>query len=311
VRSTLRGAPRYPLSVPLSRLEVVMDEEQRPDYRSQFVDNGVNRVLVRSDGVRGQAQLKWSDPGAPIEFDGDVVIGSPTRPLLVAYDGLTLLFRPGGQMQIGASEKDRAVLQVRNDVPSRPVMFGAADDSTGWDGLRILTDSSVSGDEMVFTGAAMGAANVSVESGTFDVENVLFRGSGRGTGLSVSGLGALADVTKATFNNYRIGVNTADRARLELSRSTVSGNSEWGVRNEDPVMCQRAAQVYWGATTGPVDESAAKDGCMNAANSSPGADRVSDDVDWWPYALDNTAYTPADGIGPNAKRVYLPSCNRP
>ena len=58
-------------------------------------------------------------------------------------------------------------------------------------------------------------------------------------------------------------------------------------------------------------ESAAKDGCMNARNDSPGADRVSEDVEWWPYAIDDTNFTPAPGIGPNAKRIYLPFAHQP
>ncbi len=311
VRTTLRGAPGYPVAVPLSRLEVVMDEEHRPDYRNVLVENGTNRILVHADGVRGQARLEWSDPGAPLEFDDDVVVGSPSRPLLVMHDGLTLLFRAEAHFQIGVSAADRAAAQVRNDVPSRPVMIGAAQDATGWGGVRILRDSTFAGSEVVFSGVAADAANVAVEGGFLDVDRVQFRGSKRGTGLLVTGQGARADISEALFTDYRVGIQTALRGRLDLRRSSVRGNLEWGIRNDDPAICQRADRVFWGVPTGPQDDSEARDGCMNAANNSPGADRVSDDVEWWPYALDETAYTPVAGLGPNPKRVFLPALDRP
>ncbi len=310
VRTTLRGAPGYPLAVPLSYVEVVMDEEHRQEYRNSLVENGTNRILVRVDGARGQAHLDWSDPGAPLEFDGDVVVGSPTRPLLVMNDGLTLLFRANSHLQIGASAMDRAAVQVRNDVPSRPVMIGAARDVEGWGGVRILRDSTFGGSEMVFSGAAADGANVTVEGGFLDIDRVQFRGSRRGIGLLVTGQGSRADISDGLFTEYRIGIQTANRGRLDVSRSSIRGNLEWGIQNQDPALCQRAIRVYWGAPGGPQDDSDAADGCMNAKNNSPGADRVSDDVEWWPYAIDEAVYAPVSGIGPNPKRVFLPSLTR-
>lgn len=310
VRSTLRGAVAYPLAVPLSRLEVVMDEEHRAEYRNRLVDNGANRILVQVDGPRGQSHIDWADPGAPLEFDGNVIIGSPNRPLVVMHDGLALLFRAGAGLQIGITANDRAAVQVRDDVLSRPVSFGAAQEA-GWAGLRIMPDSTFAGSEIVFSGAAADAANVTVNGGLFDVERVVFRGSKRGIGLSVVGQGARADVSAARFEDYRIGVHTANRGRLDLSRSTVRGNLEWGVKNEDAAICQRALRVFWGVPTGPEDDSDARDGCMNAKNHSPGGDRVSDDVEWWPFAVDESSYTPVTGVGPNPKRLYLPALDRP
>jgi hypothetical protein len=109
------------------------------------------------------------------------------------------------------------------------------------------------------------------------------------------------------FEALGTGIRTRDGASLDISRSVIAGNAAWGIRNEDPTRCQRALQVWWGVATGPQDGSEVRDGCMNAKNASPGADKVSDDVEWWPFAIDDTDFTPSPGIGPNAKRVYLPT----
>jgi hypothetical protein len=64
--------------------------------------------------------------------------------------------------------------------------------------------------------------------------------------------------------------------------------------------------VYWGAAGGPNDPSDAKDDCLNGKNESMGGDKVSDDVDWWPYAINDTNFDPSPGLGPNPKKAFCP-----
>jgi hypothetical protein len=103
-----------------------------------------------------------------------------------------------------------------------------------------------------------------------------------------------------------IGVAAADGAMVVIVESTVAGNTEWGVLNEHNRFCIDAVRVFWGRAGGPDDASTGPDNCMNAGNISPGADRASDFVDWWPYALNGGDYAPAPGLGPAPKRVLLP-----
>jgi hypothetical protein len=72
------------------------------------------------------------------------------------------------------------------------------------------------------------------------------------------------------------------------------------------LFCLDAVRVFWGRPAGPDDPSNAPDNCMTAANASPGADKVSDFVDWWPYAVNGADYAPAPGLGPNPKTVFVP-----
>jgi hypothetical protein len=130
---------------------------------------------------------------------------------------------------------------------------------------------------------------------------VELRGAGRGTGVVVRGGTSRASLTRARITGHRIGAVARERASLEIQRSWVTGNSEWGVRNEEPTSCLRAVIVWWGSPDGPNDPTDARDGCMNRGNTAPGADRVSEDVRWEPYASDEQL-TPVGG----ANAIFLP-----
>ena len=88
-----------------------------------------------------------------------------------------------------------------------------------------------------------------------------------------------------------------------------AGNGEWGLRNDDPTLCLKTPLVYWGNALGPDDPSDAEDGCLNGGNANPDGDKVSDDVDWWPYAVD-TSWRPSSGLGPNPWRAFCPTVVR-
>ena len=91
---------------------------------------------------------------------------------------------------------------------------------------------------------------------------------------------------------------------LSVDRSLISGNRDWGLLSLRGDSCVQALRVYWGRPKGPEDASAARDGCMDVAYSG-GGDKVSDHVTWWPYAVDER-FTPAQGLGPGMRSLYLP-----
>ncbi len=305
-RTGLRGAAGYPISIQLPQADAVMGEDQRQaGRRNAVMENGINRVLVHSGQTLSANLIVWADPGAPVEFDADVVIASPQTPLVQAYDGLTLLFRPGAGLQLGLNANSRAAFQVQNEAADLPVTLAPADDEVGWDGVRVLQGSTITGEGIVIRGAADGATNLAVEGGRVVLKGLELQGANRGVGLDVTGATGRAEVQESRIENYRIGARASDRGRLQLSRIYLSGNSDWGVLNEDPFLCQVASLVFWGTATGPMDESDAKDGCMNAAYDSPMGQRVSDDVNWWPYAID-AEFTPKEGLPPTPWKLFLP-----
>jgi hypothetical protein len=310
LRSTLRGSDGYPMAIALSQAGAILGEDQtQGGQRNTVEDNKHNRILVRTNQAVTSDLTVWTNPGAPVEFDGDVLVASPQTPLLRAQDGLTLLFRAGAHLQIGLNESSRASLRILNDDPQEPVTIGAADPETGWGGIKLMARSTINGAGLVVHGASDDGAGISVQGGTLLVDDLEIRGhsqSPRGIGLDVAGLLSSVEVTGANIVDNRIGIRTADAAFIRLHRSIVAGNAEWGFLNEDPTVCQAASLVYWGSASGPQDDSDADDGCMNAANVSPQGQKVSDDVNWWPYALD-VNFTPSPGVGPNPWMAFLPS----
>jgi hypothetical protein len=308
-RTTFRGAPAYPVSIPLSVApDVIMGADQiaeGQDLRNHFEDNGQNRVLVHVNGPVTSAKLKdWADPGAPIEFDGSVVAASAAGPRLLWHDGLDLRFRAGASFQLSAPSQ-KGNVEVADDDPDLPVALGPADPASGWGGFRLLAGATLKGTDLSVAGALAGSANMLVDGGNVDMAGLRMRGNGQGIGLDATGPANVV-LTASDFEGLDTGILTRNGARLDISKSVVKGNTAWGIRNEDPTRCQRALQVWWGMPSGPQDASSARDGCMNATNVSPGADKVSDDVEWWPYAINDTDFEASSGIGPNAKRLFLP-----
>ena len=312
-RTTFRGGPGYPVSIPLSvAADVIMGLDQLgegQDMRNTFADNGVNRVLVRVDGPITTAKLKdWADPGAPVEFDGSVVAASAAGPRLLWHDGLDLRFRAGASFQLSAANQ-KGNVDVVDDDPEVPVVLGPVDPAAGWGGLRLLAGSTLRGADLAVAGVLAGDANVLVDGGGVDMSGLAVRGSGQGIGLDATGPANVV-LTGSRFEGLATGIRTRSGARLDIAKSIVQDNGTWGIVNEDPTRCQRALQVWWGVATGPQDDSDARDGCMNATNASPGADKVSNDVEWWPYAINAEDFAPSQGIGPNAKRLFLPLAYR-
>lgn len=313
-QTLFRGATGYPIALPLSKApDVIMGIDQLSDgddLRNRFEDNGTDRVLVHVDGPVTASRLKdWADPGAPVEFDGSLVAASVSGPFLIWHDGLDLRFRPGQGVQL-AGPGMKGNIEAANDDPELPVHVGALDPAAGWAGFKVGSGGFLRGADLSLSGALTGAANLHADGGTVSLSGLSIVGTGPGIGLDAAD-GAKVTLDHGTFKGLEIGLRTKSGAKLDMVQSIVEGNSAWGILNEDPTVCQRALRVYWGKPTGPQDDSDAKDGCMNAKNTSSGADKVSNDVEWWPYAIDPVDFTPSAGIGPNAKRIFLPRAQRP
>lgn len=303
--TVLAGAPGYPLSVPLGRIGVLVARHvASPGDRNIVQDNGVDRFLVSGADIPQSGRFEWYDPGAAIEFDGSLAFtGSSAR--LDLHDGLRLRFRAGQGMRIGGEATQRVTLHFDDDDADDRVALGAADSAAGWGGLTIARGSEATGGGVTISNAAADSANLVVAGGEVDLRDVDLADAA-GIGLDAVGGRAQARLVRSRITGNRIGVRARDDAFVEIAESTVTGNTEVGVVNEHQSFCIDAVRVFWGRQRGPDDASAAPDHCMTAANLSPGADKVSDFVDWWPYALDVEDYRPAPGLGPNPKKLFVP-----
>lgn len=313
-RSTFMGAEGYPLAIPLSSITAIVGEELTvPTNVNRFQENGVDRILVRSDGPFSERRSTWTSPGAPIEFDGSVVIAGPSVPVVELHGGLDIRMPAGSTFTVGGTRDTRAAVRVFDDPRGggEAVAFRPVDGTAGWSGVRVVEGStfesrSETSGVVVYGPVDAGAAAIGVESGasiTLDAGGGLFGEDGEGIGLHVTGGGA-AELHGFTITGHAIGALAGDGGRYLLDSGWVHGNREFGARNDDPAICVTANLIWWGDAAGPNDPSEAPDGCMDAANES-GGDRVSDDVDWSNYAIDDEL-TPVGGIVGDGKKIYMP-----
>lgn len=301
--SVLRGASGHPVEIDFTRIESLLGEAQR-DLPNRYEGNGTNRILVRVDGPYAEARpAVWADPGVPVEFREEAVIVRPTGVSLTWHGGLDLRFAPGGALQIGDSG-GRATVKV---VPAggEPVSLGALDLERGWQGLRVAEGGTFEGEGLRISGAASGSVNLWVAGGVVALEDARFEGSDRAVGVRVSGEGSELRLEDSELRNHELGLELYE-GQVSVSRSTIAGN-EYGFRNENTSLCPLVTLVYWGSPGGPTDPSDEPD-CLGG-DWAGGGDRVSDHVMWWPYAVD-AQYKPAEGLGPNPRRIYLPSAYR-
>jgi hypothetical protein len=301
--TTFRGAAGYPVAVDLPSLDLLLGDTQA-GQQNVYEANGANRILVRSAQAFSQRSSTWADPGVPLELDGSVTLTRPGSAQLTLQGGLRLLFPPGATFRLGLDTASRGAVTVQGGADA-PVTLAARDGDAGWTGVRVSPGSSIQGTGLTVADVAADGVALQVQGGTVELAELTLAGRHRGVGLELAGVAARAEVTGSHILDHRIGVRVGS-GQLVLARSVVSGNSEWGVLNAYPAQCAVAYLVYWGDPQGPNDPSDANDGCLNGAHAGPG-DRVSDDVDWWPYALDPVTFPPAPiSQHPNRPRVYLP-----
>jgi len=310
IHSTFEGAAGYPLRILLTRVSAVMGEEQvEESQRNTFRDNGLDRILVEVDSRLTERSSKWPDPGAPVEFDDDVLVAATGVPLIEAYAGLRLLMRPGKTFGLGVDRDSRAVIRLLDSRVGDRVVFGAADeDGAGWDGLRVNESSILEtrGDDVLLEigGLAADGEGLRVADGRVVLDGLSIEGDGgEATGIHVT-QGGEVEVTAPRLTGLAVGALASEGGRLVLQSGWIEGNAEYGVKNEDAALCQTANLIWWGSPDGPNDPSAAEDGCMDSANESDG-DLVSDDIDWAGYAIDEDL-TPVGGIVGRKKVVFLP-----
>ncbi len=313
-RSTFRGAAGYPLTLPLSHVDAVMGAHQQVMVnRNQYEGNGVDRILVQTAGSElAQRQVVLADPGAGVEFDGDVMLGGTSAPLIDVDAGVRFYLRGGKAMRIGLGPR-QANVRLNEARGATAVEVHAAQPGQPHAGLVIDEGSSLREDDdaavgLVVDGGGAGEAFVTVR-GVLELVGLTVTGdalSTGATGLLVAG-GGEATIEGPRLSQLAVGARAAEGARLILQKGWITACSQWGVVNEDASRCSTAARIWWGDAGGPLDPSAAEDGCMNVANETAGT-RVSDDVDWAGYAIDEQL-TPVGGIQ-GSKKAFLPFARR-
>jgi hypothetical protein len=309
----LTGAAGYPLEVPGGQLDRVLARpvlEACPTPCTNRIEgNGVDRYLAVGDVVPDRGLLHWVDPGAPVEMRGSIRVEASGFTRLDMGDGLELLFAPGEGIFGGADAARRVDLRFPDEDPERPVVLGPADPAAGWAGIVLKSSSLMVGTDVVVEGGPAGEPTIRLENASATLARAVLRNA-PWEALSVEGPSARAEISLSQIRDNRVGIVARDRAMLRLVESTVQGNTEAGVVNEHRAFCIDAIRVFWGRPGGPEDPSDAEDNCIAASNLSPGADMVSDWVDWWPYATSADGYPRAQGMGPNPRFVYLPAAKK-
>lgn len=309
LKSTFAGSAGYPISLPLTHIDVIAGIDQKvAANRSRFENNAVNRVLVRSAGELTQRQITLASPGTGIEFDGDVLFAGGVTPLVDVEAGLDLYLRPGKVFKLGDGVI-RANVRLNDARSNNRVAFLPAEPGKPHGGVQIGAGSSLREAEdstvaIDISGAGAGDAFLAVD-GALDVSGLVLTGDAQSTGAT--GLlvrdGGEAAVAGPRLSKLAVGARVLKGGRLVLQKGWITECSQWGVQNEDSARCTTAALIWWGDEAGPLDASEAEDGCMNAANESAGT-KVTDDVDWEGFAID-TDLTPFGGVR-GEKTAYLP-----
>ena len=312
--SSLHDAAGLPLAIDLTHITAVASDDQLdPEQTNRYADNGVGHILVRVEGRRygsgsSERVLEWADPGAPLAFDEDLVVAADGGLLLRLNGGLDLRFPAGKGMQLS----DTGVRGSLDLHPGRAgaVRMGPIDPAAGWAGLRMVPGSSLDGEGLRIEGVSGDApVSLDVRGGAVSLAGLVLQGvGGAGIGLRLEGEGSQVGLSEARIGGFGTGIESQGPASLQVERSIIAGNADWGVHSEGNPECQLVVQTYWGSPGGPTDPSDAEDDCMDLAYDG-GGDRVSDGVVWWRYAIDE-ALTPAAGIGPGAITIFLPSVVR-
>lgn len=312
LRSELRGSADHPLALPLGRITAILGEDHaEPSMRNRFEENAKGSVLVDSARRYDDRLSTWYDPGAPLEMSEDFVLAAPGTPVLSMHGGVELLFRPGQGLRVGADDEARAVLRLAaGRDAAEPVLFGASAPAEGWAGATVATQSTFETEEdgppLAIDGLAGEGVGLTVQGGLADLVGLTVPGTGESTGLRVTE-GGSATVVGPDLRGHAVGAHALTGGRFILSEGWIHGNADYAALVEDPEICATATLIYWGSEDGPNDPSDAEDDCMDRGNESDG-DRVSDDVDWARYAIDEDL-TPVDG--PILKKpIFLPATLR-
>lgn len=308
-KCTFSGAAGYPISLPLSHIDVIAGADQQSAVRrNRFEGNGVDRVLVRTGSEVTERHVTLASPGAGIEFDGDVLFAGSVSPLIDMDAGLDFYLRGGKTFKVGEGGI-RASVRLNDSRGADRIRFLAAEPGKPHGGLQIGAGSSLRDAEdatvaVEVTGAGAGVAFVKVAGG-LEVAGLTVTGdalSAGATGVLVED-GGEATVAGPRLSKLAIGVHVQPGGRIVLQNGWITECSQWGVLNEDATRCPKATLIWWGDEKGPLDASDARDNCMNIANPSAGT-KVSDYVDWEGYAIDSDL-TPFGGVS-GKKRAYLP-----
>lgn len=303
--STLHHAAGYPLAIAAPRLEAVSGEDQDdPGLRNRYQNNGVERLLVRTRLPLDERLVSLTDPGLPLEAEGSLTIASPVNAVVKLAGGLDLRFRQGQGLLLAGGDQ-RADLSFGPGRSGRPVTLGPLDAAAGWSGIKAGKGAALNGAGLQVQGPLSGGeALLDLDQAAAELSELQLDGQqASAVGLRI-GPGATLGLSRSKLQGCDTGILALAGASAVLERSTIAGNSDWGLRHLGSDHCLVAQLIYWGNPNGPTDPSEAHDGCLDRAYAG-GGDKVSDHVQWWRYAIDEQ-YTPAGGMGPGVRRIFLP-----
>ncbi len=128
------GAPGYPVAIVPRAVS-----EFTGGIRSAeaFQDNAVQRIRVLADSVEMDLPVsaEWSNPGVPLEIDGDLRVASPDVARFFLGSGLDLVFAEGSGLYLGDAGAGEAELYVEGSRIRPVTMRGASEQPGSWRGL--------------------------------------------------------------------------------------------------------------------------------------------------------------------------------
>jgi hypothetical protein len=262
-----------------THVPVSMSLVSEPVFQNvQFLGNGYTALGVLTESIA--QDLRWpvravsGRANMPWLLQGQLTIGL----------GATLTIQPGVIVKSttgGSIVVQRAIQALGRSVePESLIVFTSyRDDFYGGD---------TNMDGAATAPAASDWNHVTIEGTAIDPQvvfrNCVFRygGSGGTTG-ALRAVSSSPSVDSCQFAYNTVGISVEGASNPVVHGSSLWGNTQYAINNTGNSFCVNAEGNWWGAVSGPNDNSATADLCGLGLNAGTG-DRVSNNVDYLPFA---------------------------
>jgi hypothetical protein len=261
-----------------TNVPVLMSLVSRPTFTNvQFLGNtytalGVITETLAQD-VRWPIRAVSGRNNMPYLVQGALTVG--LNSILTMQPGVIVKFTSSGSIfvQRGMTAQGRSV-----EPESLIVFTSYRDDFYGGDIAPSDALAPAAGDWNYVTidGTAIDAQCL--------FRNCVFRYGGSGTTQgALRCVNSLPTVDSTLFAYNTVGISVEGASNPAVHGSSFVGNTQFAINNTGNSFCVNAEGNWWGAASGPNDNSATADLCGSATNAGAG-DKVSNNVDYQPFA---------------------------
>ncbi|MEK7381722.1 MAG: Ig-like domain-containing protein [Elusimicrobiota bacterium] len=230
------------------------------------------------------APAAWVGSSLPFVFRGQVIF-NPGASLTVTEGAVVKALTNNAQLLLGGG------LDALGS-PAKPITFTSLNDDS------VAGDTNGDGSVTSPVPGNWGFVRLDGSASSATLINVHFRYGGssfvgpmlsaiNGSTISLTGgelshsqtsgidaqSGSVLDLFDVTISSNRVGVFTSGAVRADVRRSSIYGNSDFGVQNNNSSIRVSAQFNWWGSSAGPV----------HSSNPGGAGDRVSDFVDFIPF----------------------------